>query len=187
MDDAVEPRPRETGAAEWTRLFLEKTAPNTRKLIDIDSELAAFLGGSTIPWYELLDFLKDLYHDQARELHDESSQNTVTKSTIGNSVKRHLVLFNPENDDYLIRLTLSLGMVSVVSDERETLHGALEAELAKSSTPRLVLDAFTVSREGYWTEAEYIHVDSVVQSIAIWAAEKANLAKCLFWHDSKSN
>jgi hypothetical protein len=158
-------------------LFLEKTAQNSRSLLDIDKDLSDLLNDRTIPWYDLLDFLKSVDFENARELYDDSSQTTVTLSTRNSGVKRHLILFNPENNDCLLRLTLSLGTISSgdvrVSDETgaNSLHSSVLSKLTVPSWSQLSLDIFAVSREGLWTEAEDSQIDSVVQSICLWIVE----------------
>jgi hypothetical protein len=143
-------------------------------LVDIDKDLADMLSDRTIPWYDLLDFLKSVDPENARELYDDSSQTTVTLSTRNSGVKRHLILFNPVNNDCLLRFTLSLGTVSprIVDDSGGDLHRSIMAKLTVPSWSQLSLDIFAVSREGLWTEEEDSQIDRVVQAMCLWIVDK---------------
>ncbi|KNC96331.1 uncharacterized protein SPPG_08234 [Spizellomyces punctatus DAOM BR117] len=88
--------PIDDGMCEWTKLFLEKIAPNSRSLLDIDPDLADLFNSQAVPWLRLLDYLKSYYSYTARDLVDDSATG-----------RRHLVLFNPHNGDYLLHFVLS--------------------------------------------------------------------------------
>jgi hypothetical protein len=156
---------------------MEKTAQNSRSLLDIDMDLTEFLKDHTIPWYEMLDFLKSIHPETARELYDDSSLNTVSLSTRNSGLKRHLILFNPEDNDCLIRLTLSLGTMATggsldaESSIGNSIHRSIISKLSAPSWSQLSLDIFAVSREGIWTEAEDRHIDSLVQLICLWVVD----------------
>jgi hypothetical protein len=134
--------------------------------------LAEFLSDRAIPWYEVLDYLKSIDPENARELIDDSSQTTVTLSMRNSGVKRHLILFNPDNNDCLLRLTLSLvNAQDRIELGRDSLHGSIMGRLTVPSWSQLSLDIFAVSREGLWTEAEDSQIDNVVQAICLWVVE----------------
>ena len=86
------------GIQEWTKLFLEKIAPNSRSVTSIYPELTKLFCDVTIPWNEAISFLKDGYGNQARELVDS-----------GHTGKRHLVIFNPQDQDYLLHFVVWPG------------------------------------------------------------------------------
>ncbi|KAJ3047028.1 hypothetical protein HK097_000305, partial [Rhizophlyctis rosea] len=88
------------GIQEWTKLFLEKIAPNSRSVTSIYPDLTKLFGDVTIPWNEAISFLKDGYGNQARELVDS-----------GYAGKRHLVIFNPQDQDYLLHFVVWPGRV----------------------------------------------------------------------------
>ncbi|KAJ3035807.1 hypothetical protein HDV00_003388 [Rhizophlyctis rosea] len=86
------------GIQEWTKLFLEKIAPNSRSVTSIDPDLERLFSDVTIPWNDVIDFLKEGFGSGARELVD---------SSIGG--KRHLVVFNPRDQDYLLHFVVWRG------------------------------------------------------------------------------
>lgn len=119
----------------------------------------------------MLDFLKLKYHEHARELYDESSQ-TTSPLRKNSSIKRHLIIFNPANNDCLLRFTLSIAVPDVETTTREpevnSVHQKMISKISAASSSRLALEVFSVSREGYWAEAAEKHIDTIVQSICLW-------------------
>ncbi|TPX56462.1 hypothetical protein PhCBS80983_g04528 [Powellomyces hirtus] len=79
------------GIYEWAKLFLEKIEPNSRPLSTLDPSLGPLFANPAIPWLKLLDHLRSFYSYSARELVESED-----------GLRRHLVLFNPRNEDYLI-------------------------------------------------------------------------------------
>lgn len=168
--------PRETGAAEWTRLFLEKIEPNSRPVTAIDPQLSQLVNDASVGWYDALDFLKDQFREHSRELYDGSDTSgfTVTTSATKSNIRRHLVIFNPENNDYLLHFTLTLDSEPelpfghVESNEPDSLHNKILAGITDPIWTRLTLQIFAVSREGFSNECEYQHIDQIIQTLCCW-------------------
>ncbi|KAJ3156501.1 KICSTOR complex protein szt2 [Geranomyces variabilis] len=85
------------GIYEWAKLFLEKIEPNSRPLQAIDPGVAALLATPRIPWMKLLDHFEKVYSENARTLRESESDK-----------RRHLVLLNPRNEDYLLHFVVEL-------------------------------------------------------------------------------
>ncbi|KAJ3222893.1 hypothetical protein HK099_001778 [Clydaea vesicula] len=152
----------EYNTTEWTKLFLEKIAPNSRPLTDIDDQLGKFFRNINIPWNEVLDFLIQKFRETSREL----TENLKSK-------ERRIVLFNSKNNDYLIHFVLTTsentGIGTVHSGKKDTLNQKLMSHpnLVPSAS-NLILHGFAVSREGMISEVEYEHLDCIVQAISVW-------------------
>ncbi|KAJ3180648.1 KICSTOR complex protein szt2 [Geranomyces variabilis] len=110
------------GIYEWAKLFLEKIEPNSRPLQAIDPGVAALLATPRIPWMKLLDHLERVYRENARTLRESE-----------NGQRRHLVLLNPRNEDYLLHFVVELhrpshpaskpmGSPSVVALSNSSVH-----------------------------------------------------------------
>lgn len=91
--------PAGDGMYEWTKLFLEKIQPNSRPLLSIAPDLNDIFKSSSIPWLKVLDHLRRFYANDARELADDNG-------------RRHLILFNPENGDYLLHFVVHADTTS---------------------------------------------------------------------------
>ncbi|KAJ3023253.1 KICSTOR complex protein szt2 [Thoreauomyces humboldtii] len=87
------------GMHEWAKLFLEKIEPNSRALVTIDASLAELFSDPWVQWSRLLDHLQSFYKSHARELIENFNGSSQP-------VRRHLVLFNPRNEDYLLHFVL---------------------------------------------------------------------------------
>ncbi|KAJ3091169.1 hypothetical protein HK102_001446 [Quaeritorhiza haematococci] len=155
-------------SSEWTKMFLEKIAPNSRPLLAMDPDLANLMCEPQIPWVEVFEFLKVRYDGWARELYErdeyvvgsgvgvaagavketvqrqqQQHQQPARPAPYGSSFhakkdfpsagisvdtsasssgyhparlppsaarpqqrRRHLIIFNPRNQDYLIHFVL---------------------------------------------------------------------------------
>ncbi|KAJ3297928.1 KICSTOR complex protein szt2 [Borealophlyctis nickersoniae] len=191
-----QPTPTVTdGIHEWTKMFLEKIAPNSRSLLSIDSDLVNLFGDPSLPWVEILEHLREVFGKEggARGLVERADTPTGNDAVVG---KRHLILFNPQNRDYLLHLVVWPGVApdgssdSLASDgshDSRQEAGAPSPVKPKSPSPlttrtsELVslgaraarlgeyqCDAFAVSREGVPDQVEYAHVSNVVNVIGRW-------------------
>jgi hypothetical protein len=115
---------------EWSGLFLEKIAPHLRDVAQLDSSLESFLQ-SKLPWSQILTYLLQTHQKFARILHNHID--TITD----------LVLFNPNDSDYLVYLKWTIDP----EDQRESVQ------------------MFTASRAGIRDSLEYDHVNDIINSI----------------------
>ena len=97
------------------------------------------LNDTSIPWNEVVDYCVEQNQDLSRELYDSTDGQSTMKVT---ELKRHVVIFNPENSDYLIHFMVS-GIGSGAS--------------CKISA---------VSREGIPDPIENKHIDYIIQTIS---------------------
>ena len=135
-------------STEWTQLFLEKIAPNSRSLLAIDPDLSNLLGPSCFDWDAILNHLADLFPSTSRFLQDGST-------------KRHLVIFNPQNSDYMIHFTA----------EDWQGHGSQENGDLKL---KFQVNATTVSREGVSDPSEWEQIDQIVNAILLWLLDASH-------------
>lgn len=143
-------------SAEWTRLFLERIAPNSRSLLAIDSSLSNVLGRSHLDWDAILNHLQTRYPTSTRSLRDGST-------------RQHLVIFNEENSDYLMHIVVERQPIGeeplpAPSTSLLDLGGLIDMELQS----HFVVSASIVSREGVPDEVEWKQVDEVVNQILCW-------------------
>ncbi|KAI8852618.1 hypothetical protein BC829DRAFT_384099 [Chytridium lagenaria] len=110
VDDPEGPNKMERNEAfEWTRLFLEKIRTTSRSALAIDAQLNFFVTSLSLPWLDIFGFLKRRFSENARELVDYPIPGV-----------HHLLLFNPNNSDYLLHMTTwiagELGLPEAHSD-----------------------------------------------------------------------
>ncbi|KAJ3163034.1 hypothetical protein HDU86_002203 [Geranomyces michiganensis] len=113
------------GIFEWAKLFLEKIEPNSRLLQTIDPGVSALFTAPRIPWMKLLDHLERVYAENARTLRESESDK-----------RRHLVLLNPRNEDYLLHFVVELHRPTQPGLKVPTSFSA--APLSTTSTTRIL-------------------------------------------------
>ncbi|KAI8902954.1 hypothetical protein BC833DRAFT_4336 [Globomyces pollinis-pini] len=111
---------------EWSSLFLEKIAPELLDVTLSDPTLASFLS-SPLPWDNIMTYLLQAYQKYAHSLTGSTNQ------------FRHLVLFNSQNQDYLLYLRYNFQSQSMAM--------------------------YSVSRAGVRDPIEHHHINDVVNSI----------------------
>ncbi|KAI9202216.1 uncharacterized protein BJ171DRAFT_601141 [Polychytrium aggregatum] len=161
--------------ADWLSVLLEKIEPNSRSFTSIDPGLAQLFNDRTIHWGAALDYLYESFKPHARifSSHDEPR-------------RKHLILFNRSNPDYLIHLiswsTPSETRPSVVRGPGQPLtpewqHASVLSLASTTSNVSALstniravnhMEAYTVSREGVVDDVEYEHIDIVVNAILVW-------------------
>ncbi|KAL5039193.1 hypothetical protein RTP6_006390 [Batrachochytrium dendrobatidis] len=97
---------RETQTPEWTRLFLEKTAINSRNLSTIDLNIKHLLEDPRLQWAGIVDHLSATYAKQVRMLPACSAHGP-----------QHILIINPYDSDYMIRFAVGLSANHTTSIE----------------------------------------------------------------------
>ncbi|KAJ3236515.1 hypothetical protein HDU78_004608 [Chytriomyces hyalinus] len=181
-------------AYEWSKMFLEKIARNSRTLLLIDPSLVNIFGDATLPWLDIIKFLETTYYMTARRIFEEPS--------VG---RQHLILFNPRDSDYMIHIMYwkvgPTGLPMYSMDDRSTDAGNLNhpGDSSGVSTPGLFsddevklsikerlrvleetvgvelarpgeyqVDVMLVSREGVTHDGEYVQCNEIVNAISCW-------------------
>ncbi|KAJ3234967.1 KICSTOR complex protein szt2 [Chytriomyces hyalinus] len=185
-------------AYEWSKMFLEKIARNSRTLLLIDPSLVNVFGDASLPWLDIIKFLETTYHMTARRIFEEPS--------VG---RQHLILFNPRDSDYMIHIMYwqvgPTGLPIYSMDDRGTDAGNHNhpGDSSGVSTPGLFsddevklsikdrlrvleenvgvelaragqyqVDVMLVSRESVAHDGEYVQCNEIVNAICSWLWSK---------------
>lgn len=166
----------ETKAAEWTRLFLEKISANSRDVITIDPSLSNLFSCSDVAWDQVMDHLKNIFNSTCRELCDVIAVDTNGKSK--KQRRRHLMIFNAENHDYLIHMIVcdfpAVGGLSGFCRNNVLAAASVveNKENVSSASPKnMSVEIRAVSREGVSDEVEYSHINNVIQHVMMFILE----------------
>ncbi|KAH6598672.1 hypothetical protein BASA50_003707 [Batrachochytrium salamandrivorans] len=101
---------RETQTPEWTRLFLEKTAVNSRPLAAVDSNIKDLLEDIRLPWTAILENMSVVYPKHVRTLPPCSLNGPL-----------HVLVINPANTDHMLRFSIGLSAAQCISVEAFSL------------------------------------------------------------------
>ncbi|KAH6584712.1 hypothetical protein BASA60_000852 [Batrachochytrium salamandrivorans] len=101
---------RETQTPEWTRLFLEKTAVNSRPLAAVDSNIKNLLEDIRLPWTAILENMSVVYPKHVRTLPPCSLNGPL-----------HVLVINPANTDHMLRFSIGLSAAQCISVEAFSL------------------------------------------------------------------
>ena len=132
---------------EWNRIFLEKLKPNSRSVFLIDPKIKSLFEDLTLPWSDILEYLKITFFKSSREL-------------IESSHISHLLIFNSKNSDYLLHFVVYKDTLSNMN-------------LGTSPISKILF--FSVNREGVVDEIEYIHINQIMNCISSWLWQKCLL------------
>ncbi|KAH9267884.1 hypothetical protein BASA83_009709 [Batrachochytrium salamandrivorans] len=101
---------REPQTPEWTRLFLEKTAVNSRSLAAVDSNIRNLLEDIRLPWTPILENMSVVYPKHVRTLPPCSLNGPL-----------HVLVINPANTDHMLRFSIGLSAAQCISVEAFSL------------------------------------------------------------------